>query len=107
MALLGNIISRSLQLRKQFRLPVAAPIIYQRHTLRHLLEQGQYTTFGKHYGFAHILGNDFDFVSAFRQRVPVYTYNEMYKQWWYRCQQGEENVSWHQFVGRKTGNNRW
>lgn len=94
MALLGNIIARSLQLRKQFRLPVASPITYQRHTLRHLLEQGQYTTFGKHYGFAHILGTDFDFVSAFRQRVPVYTYSEMYKQWWYRCQDGEENVSW-------------
>lgn len=94
MALLGNIIARSLQLRKQFRLPVASPQTYQRHVLRQLLERGQYTSFGKHYGFGHILSKEVDFVSAFRKRVPVYTYNEMYKQWWYRCLQSEENVSW-------------
>ncbi|OJW82613.1 MAG: GH3 auxin-responsive promoter [Bacteroidetes bacterium 46-16] len=94
MALLGNLIARSLEVRKKFRLPVASPITYQRHTLRQLLERGQYTTFGKHYGFENILGQEIDFVKAFRERVPVYTYNEMYKQWWYRCQEGEENVTW-------------
>jgi hypothetical protein len=94
MALLGNIIARSLQIRKQFRPPVAPPLTYQRHVLRQLLERGQYTQFGKHYGFSHILSREVDFVTAFRQRVPVYTYNEMYKQWWYRCLDNEENVSW-------------
>jgi len=94
MALLGNLIARSLEVRKKFRLPVASPIAYQRHTLRQLLERGQYTAFGKHYGFANILSREVDFVKAFRERVPVYTYNEMYKQWWYRCRQGEENVTW-------------
>lgn len=94
MALLGNLIARSLQVRKKFKLPVASPLTYQRHTLRQLLERGQYTSFGKHYGFREILSEEFDFITAFRKKVPVHTYNEMHKQWWHRCQNGEENVTW-------------
>lgn len=94
MALLGNLIARSLQVRKKFKLPVASPQTYQRHTLRQLLERGQYTSFGKHYGFGEILSEEFDFIKAFRESVPVHTYNEMHEQWWHRCQNGEENVTW-------------
>jgi hypothetical protein len=94
MALLGSLIARSLELRKQFKLPTASPYAYQRHTLRQLLERGQYTSFGKHYDFAEILSKEVDFIKAFRERVPVHTYNEMYEQWWHRSQQGEENVTW-------------
>jgi len=94
MALLGNLIARSLRLRKKFTLPVAAPVTYQRYVLRQLLERGQYTAFGKHYDFAGILGEEVDFVKAFRLRVPAHTYNEMYAGWWHRAQEGEENVTW-------------
>lgn len=94
MALLGNLIARSLQLRKQFKPSVATPQAYQRHVLRQLLEHGQYTSFGKFYGFREILSEEVDFIKAYRQNVPVFTYNEMYKQWWYRSRKGEENVSW-------------
>jgi hypothetical protein len=94
MAILGNLIARSLQLRKKFNLPVATPQVYQKHTLRQLLERGQYTSFGKHYGFADILSKEIDLVKAFRERVPVHSYSDMHNQWWHRCQKGEENVSW-------------
>lgn len=94
MALLGNLIARSLQLRKKFKLPVAAPETYQKHTLRQLLERGQYTSFGKQYGYGDILSKEIDFLTAFKRNVPIHSYNEMYDQWWYRCQKGEENVTW-------------
>ena len=94
MALLGNLISRSLRLKKQFELPVATPEKYQRNTLRQLLERARYTAFGKHYGFSEMLDEELDFMTAFRKRVPVHNYNKMYDQWWHRCQQGEENVTW-------------
>lgn len=94
MALLGNIIARSLQIRKNLRLSVATPETYQRRTLRQLLERGQYTSFGKYYGFGSILNEEVDFTAAFQSRVPVRTYNEMYRDWWHRCLKGEENVSW-------------
>ena len=94
MALLGNLIARSLKLRKKFNLPVASPQTYQRHTLRHLLERGQYTAFGKYYGFGDILSKEIDFVKIYRERVPLCSYTEMHAQWWNRSQKGEENVSW-------------
>jgi hypothetical protein len=94
MALLGNLIARSLYLRKQLTLKVASPRTYQRHTLRQLLERGQYTAFGKHYGFDKILSHEVDFVAAFRKAVPIHTYIEMHRDWWHKTQEGEENVSW-------------
>ena len=94
MALLGNLIARSLKLRKQFNLPVATPQIYQRHALRQLLERGQYTAFGKNYGFGDILSKEIDFLKAYRERVPVHTYTDIHDKWWHRCQEGEENVTW-------------
>jgi hypothetical protein len=94
MALLGNIIARSLRVRKKFTFPVATPWAYQRHTLKQLLERGQYTAFGKHYDFSGILSREVDFITAFREAVPAHTYNEMYDQWWHRQLEGEENVTW-------------
>ena len=94
MALLGNLIARSLQLRKQFNLPVATPDTYQKYTLRQLLDRGQYTMFGKHYGFGAMLSREVDLARAFRENVPIHTYDDMYNQWWHLCQEGKENVSW-------------
>lgn len=94
MAILGNLIARSLQLRKKFHLPVATPETYQKYTLRHLLDRGQYTSFGKHYGFGSMLSREVDVTSKFRETVPVHTYNDMYNQWWHLCQEGHENVCW-------------
>lgn len=94
MAILGKLIARSLYLRKRLTLRTAPPKNYQLHTLRSLLERGQYTSFGKHYGFDKILAEEVDYLRAFKEAVPIHTYNDMYEQWWYRAQQGEENVSW-------------
>lgn len=94
MALLGNLISRSLKLRRKFNLKVAAPETYQRVVLRQLLERGQYTAFGKHYGFGEILSQELDFIKAFRERVPAHDYDKMHREWWYRNLEGEENVTW-------------
>lgn len=94
MAILGNLIARSLKLRKQFTLPTAAPRTYQRHVLRHLLDRGQYTLFGKHYGFDEILETEVDFIKAFRERVPPHDYDKMHAEWWHLAQESVENVSW-------------
>ncbi len=94
MALLGSLISRSLKLRKRFTPPTAPPRVYQRRVLRQLLERGQYTLFGKHYGFDEILSQEIDFVKAYQQRVPVHDYDRMHRDWWHMALEGVENVSW-------------
>ena len=94
MALLGNLISRSLRIRRQFTPPVASPIRYQRNTLRKLLEKAQYTDFGKHYGFTDILSEEADFVATFRKAIPIRTYTEMNADWWHHLRKGGENITW-------------
>ncbi len=94
MAILGNLISRSLRIRKQFKIKVASPKTYQRHALRYLLERGQYTAFGKRYGFDRMLSESLDWEKEFRQQVPFHNYNNMFASWWHRCLEGEENVTW-------------
>lgn len=93
-AIVGNIVARSLWLSHRLSHRNASAMSYQRRTLRELLERGQYTAFGKQYDFEGILSHEVDFVKAFRERVPVHTYNQMYAQWWYRLLEGEENVTW-------------
>lgn len=94
MAILGRLISRSIRLKTKFEVKLASPEQYQRSTLRTLLEKARYTSFGKKYGFSDMLDEEIDFVPAFRKNVPVHNYNKMHEQWWYRCRQGEENVTW-------------
>lgn len=94
MALLGNLISRSLHLRSQFKIKEAPPRIYQQNTLRFLLEKAQYTSFGKKYHFEKILSESLNIENDFKRLVPMHDYQKMYNEWWYRCIKGEENIAW-------------
>jgi hypothetical protein len=93
-AIVGNIVARSLWLSHVLSSRNASPIAYQRRTLRQLVEKAQYTAFGKRYDFDDILSHELDIVKAFRERVPLHTYNSMYNDWWYRLLEEEENVTW-------------
>src|ERR1043165_1009199 len=93
-AIVGNIVARSLWLSHKLSSQNASAIAYQRRTLRGLLEKAQYTSFGKKYDFEGILSHEVDILNAFRERVPVHTYNQMYTKWWHRLLEGEENVTW-------------
>lgn len=94
MAILGSLIARSLRFRRQFTIKEAPPEVYQQRTLRNLIERGQYTAFGKHYGFDQLLSESLELEDAFREQVPFHNYNSMFDQWWHRCLLGEENVCW-------------
>lgn len=93
MAILGHLIARSLYIRKRMTPKVATPIKYQTTTLKKLLTKSEQTLFGKHYKFSELLSSD-SFIDHFRNTVPVHTYNEMYDQWWHKCQEGIADVSW-------------
>lgn len=94
MALLGNIISRSLRIRKLIKIKEAAPIVYQQRTIKKLMEQAQYTAFGKKFNFESILQESLDLENDFKKAVPYYNYNSIFKEWWHRCLEGEPNVTW-------------
>ncbi len=93
MALLGNLVSRSLRIRKQFTIQTGTPRTYQVNTLLRLLSKAQYTQFGRHYNFEQILKQP-NIVDAYKKQVPTFNYNEMWEAWWHRLQEGQIDVSW-------------
>ena len=97
MPILGSIIKKAYELRS---IPIDAkkmmqtdPYTTQVKVLKKLLKKAQFTAFGEHFGFSEML-NQQDVVKAFQSKVPVYDYNSMFRQWWFRALNGEPFVTW-------------
>ena len=69
------------------------PVKAQTTELKKLLWRAQNTAFGRQYGFSNILLSG-DVRREFAGRVPIYDYNRMHSEWWYRTLKGEKNVTW-------------
>jgi len=64
------------------------PIAAQREVLQDLVTHGQYTDFGRKYGFSKLFT-----VRKFKEAVPIHEYEDI-KPYIDRIMQGEENVLW-------------
>ena len=64
------------------------PIAAQREVLQDLVTHGQYTEFGRKYGF-----NDLFSIRKFKEAVPIHEYEDL-KPYIERIMQGEENILW-------------
>src|SRR6186713_968706 len=93
MAILGNLISRSLRIRKKFTFKLGTPRQYQLQVLNRLLAKAKDTQFGQHYNFQEILDSP-SVIAQYRATVPVHNYNKMHGEWWYKALEGQANVSW-------------
>lgn len=95
MPILGPLVKKAYELG---RLPDKAkpkvdPYTAQKRVLKRLIRRAQFTAFGEYYGFSEILKSK-DFVRSFQTRVPTFTYNTMFRKWWYRILSGEAFVTW-------------
>ncbi len=94
--LLGTIIKTAAELKNipvEIKQKTIRPVKAQERELKKLLRKAQFTEFGRHYHFADILLSK-DVREAFRNTVPVFDYNKMHDEWWYRALKGEHNVAW-------------
>jgi hypothetical protein len=95
MTLIGKAIKRALAIQtklKIVRIP-QKPEKKQLKTLLKLLKKAQLTAFGVHHGFEEIINSN-DPQKEFKKRVPIFDYDLIHNQWWYRSLEGEENVAW-------------
>lgn len=95
MLLIHKLVKKGLSLRAQAldrRKDIPAGI-QQEQTLRELLFSAAHTAFGNHYNFISLLKSN-DIMDAYRKQIPVYDYDSMHDNWWYRCLQGEADVCW-------------
>src|SRR5664279_1625308 len=96
MPILGSIIKSAIELRSKIPLDsmkTQDPYAVQLKTLKKLLKKAQFTAFGEEYGFSSILKQD-DILDTFKERVPLFDYNSIFKKWWYRTLNGEAYVCW-------------
>lgn len=92
--LISSVVHETIKLGKPFRQSYKEyGYIIQQKALRKLLEKAKQTAFGKQYEFNSILKSG-NMVEYFRRNVPVFDYNAMFDQWWYRTLKGEKNISW-------------
>lgn len=96
MPLLGSIIKNAIELRGKlpidnFRKSDATKA--QVKTLRKLLWNAQFTSFGEYYKFQDILQSH-DLVTTFKKNIPIFDYDSMFDKWWFRAVNGEAFVSW-------------
>ncbi len=95
MALMGSILQGVVGIKKsipEFKLPRSAKRVQKNQLLKNI-RKSRNTAFGKHFGFDEIYFSD-NPVKAFQDAVPIYDYDKIYNEWWYRCLEKEEDVCW-------------
>lgn len=94
MAFVGTILQEILKFgknRREKRVILSAHL--QDQTLRKLMRKAQFTKFGQKNDFSRLLKTR-NIARYFNQNVPVYDYDKLYKEWWHKTIEGEENVCW-------------
>ena len=102
-ALLGTAIAQCLRFAKAYERSKAGPYAQQMNLLKYQLYVAQDTEFGRLYGFKSLL-KEWPTIHtketlvtvqrAFANQVPCFTYEEMYRAWWYRLDTGVANLCW-------------
>src|SRR6516162_6553287 len=80
-------------LAKALRLPQKSPRRQQLKVLKKLLKKARFTEFGQQYRFDEILLSKHP-GKKFQEKVPVFDYNRIHDEWWYRTLQGKPDVCW-------------
>ena len=96
MNILGNIVKNTLTLRKKFERGASlSPYKKQKKQLLKLLQQAQFTEFGVHYGFNEMLNQKKYAERIFKEKVPIFSYNKIFDEWWYKTLEAQLNLCWH------------
>lgn len=96
--IVGSILKSALEFRAN-KVPlmnffhVDDPVKAQNRELKKLLTKAADTAFGNQYNFKKLLQSP-HMREDFAKTVPVFDYDKMFIDWWYRCLNGETFVSW-------------
>jgi len=94
MPLISALIKNAIELNSKLpKIKKQDPIKAQRKVLKKLLTKSQFTAFGEYYQFERIIKSPY-FEDIFRKEVPIFDYNKIHNEWWYRTLLGEPDVTW-------------
>ncbi len=81
------------RLAKALRLPENNLRQQQVRVIKKLMRKARFTEFGQHFRFDEILLSK-NPVDKFRELVPVYDYNKIYKDWWHKTLENKPDICW-------------
>lgn len=98
MAIISTLLKKGIRLRESLEQENSHPLELQRQELKKLLIQAAETEIGKKYDFPKILkgfrrGED-EFYELYKTQVPIYDYDRIHSEWWYKLLEGKSNVTW-------------
>ncbi|MEM9980972.1 MAG: GH3 auxin-responsive promoter family protein [Bacteroidota bacterium] len=101
MPILGKLLKEGIKLRKSKEQEQYPPFTLQKKELLKLITTARNTAFGQHYHFEeiiHLIQNtpsySREFYQYYQAKIPVFTYNNMFNEWWHRAKTGEKDVAW-------------
>jgi hypothetical protein len=92
MAIIGELIKSAIELTDKI-VKNPNPIEAQKQVLENLLETAADTAFGRHYDFEGILNSE-NITKAFAEKVPVFDYDRLDKEWWHLVVEGKSDITW-------------
>jgi hypothetical protein len=94
MAIVGSILHEVIKKKKSnLEKKQLNNIDLQQETLQKLLHKARNTEFGHAYGFSEMLKSG-NFLDGFQQKVPVFDYEKLYEQYWYKLLEGKPDITW-------------
>ena len=93
MAIVGTILHEVIKKKKGNLEKKQISFDVQELTLKQLLDKAKYTEFGMQHHFAEMISSP-DFLRKFQQNVPVYEYEKLFSEYWYKLLEGKEDVTW-------------
>ena len=98
MPLLGTIIKNTLELNSGKNFLVLDAQKEQLKVLRKLLRKSKKTQFGRYYKFNELLSSRKKLLESFRNNIPLNDYDTIHNEWWYKCQNGEADITWPGYI---------
>ncbi len=93
MAIVGTILQEVIKKKKDNLEKRLVSFDVQELTLRQLINKAKYTEFGMQHHFAEMISSP-DFLKNFQLNVPVYDYEKLFSEYWYKLLEGKEDVTW-------------
>lgn len=90
---IGNFIRKGVETSRNIKIRNLSAIDFQRKTLKKLIRKASETAFGIHYNFRDILKSE-DVIQNFQNNTPIFDYDSIHDQWWYRTLNEEEDICW-------------
>lgn len=98
MAIISTLLKKGIRLRESLEQEYSHPLELQRQELKKLLIQAADTEIGQAYDFPKILNGfrygESEFYERYKSQVPIYDYDKIHAEWWYKLLEGKPNVTW-------------